>query len=240
MRVLGERQFRCGGMYPPLFVNSPKIDKRRPVHKIWVKRQPPATDVCMGIKSRLLDGHDEHIRPLLEGCLRQERESQRLLYQYFYSYGMSITLRYAGNRDEASEILNDAFMKIFTHLQTFDLSKAFKPWLRKILVNTAINHYHRKQRRMEVESVLHVGSEADTERILSGISYQEIIGMLQKLPPSYRTVFNLYAVEGYSHEEIAGMLNIAVGTSKSNLFKAKEQLKVILSDFFEADYAGTR
>jgi len=153
---------------------------------------------------------------------------------------MSIALRYAGNRDEASEILNDAFMKIFTHLRKFDFGKAFKPWLRKILVNTAINHYHREQKRLHVESMQQAGNEADTERILSGISYQEAIALLQKLPPSYRTVFNLHVIEGYSHDEIADMLNIAPGTSKSNLFKAKEQLKVILSDFFEADYARTR
>lgn len=153
---------------------------------------------------------------------------------------MSICLRYASNRDEASEILNDAFMKIFTNLKKFDLSKPFKPWLRKIVVNTAINHYHKKQREMQVEEVQKAKNESDTEKILSGISYQEVIGLLQKLPPAYRTVFNLYVIEGYTHEEIASMLHIAPGTSKSNLFKAKEQLKIILSDFFETDYVRTR
>lgn len=176
----------------------------------------------------------------MEGCLRAHRLSQKLLYQAFYNYSMSICLRYAGNRDEASEILNDAFMKIFTNLRAFDLSKPFKPWLRKILINTAINHYHKKQREVKVEEMQKAKKELDSERILSGISYQEVIALLQKLPPAYRTVFNLYVIEGYTHEEIAGMLNIAPGTSKSNLFKAKEQLKVILKDFFEADYAGTR
>jgi RNA polymerase sigma-70 factor (ECF subfamily) len=153
---------------------------------------------------------------------------------------MSISLRYANNRDEASEILNDAFMKIFGNLKKFDLSKPFKPWLRKILVNTAINHYHKKQREMNVEEMRNARNEADTEKILSAISYQEIIGLLQELPPAYRTVFNLYVIEGYSHDEIAAMLNIATGTSKSNLFKAKEQLKIILTNYFEVDYAGTR
>lgn len=131
-------------------------------------------------------------------------------------------------------------MKIFGNLKIFDLSKPFKPWLRKILVNTAINHYHKKQKQIRGEEMQHARNESDTEKILSGISYQEVIGLLQKLPPAYRTVFNLYVIEGYSHEEIASMLHIAVGTSKSNLFKAKEQLKLILSDFFETDYAGTR
>ena len=166
--------------------------------------------------------------------------SQKLLYQEYYSYGMSISLRYANNRDEASEILNDSFMKIFFSLKKFDLGKPFKPWLRKILVNTAINHYHKKQREVQVEDMQHARNQSDTEKILSGISYQEVIDLLQKLPPAYRTVFNLYVIEGYTHEEIAGMLNIAVGTSKSNLFKAREQLKIILNDFFQADYVGTR
>lgn len=187
-----------------------------------------------------MEEQEDSIRPLLKGCLDGNRVSQKSLYQAFYGYGMSISLRYASNRDEASEILNDAFMKIFTNLKQFDFGKPFKPWLRKILVNTAINHYHKKQREIQVEEMQNARNASDSEKILSGISYQEVIGLLQRLPPAYRTVFNLYVIEGYSHEEIANMLNIATGTSKSNLFKAKEQLKVILKDFFEADYAGAR
>ena len=131
-------------------------------------------------------------------------------------------------------------MKIFGNLKNFDFSKPFKPWFRKILINTAINHYHKKQREIRVEEMQKAKNELDSEKILSGISYQEVISLLQKLPPAYRTVFNLYVIEGYTHEEIATMLNISTGTSKSNLFKAKERLKLILNDFFETDYAPTR
>jgi len=183
---------------------------------------------------------EDFTKTLLEGCLRGHRESQKLLYKEYYGYGMSISLRYASNRDEASEILNDAFMKIFSNLKKFDLSKPFKPWLRKIFVNTSIDHYHKKQREIQVEEMEVAKNESDTEKILSGISYQEVIGLLQKLPPAYRTVFNLYVIEGYTHEEISNLLHIAVGTSKSNLFKAKEQLKILLSDYFETDYARTQ
>jgi len=112
--------------------------------------------------------------------------------------------------------------------------------LRKIFVNTSIDHYHKKQREIHVEEMDLAKNESDSEKILSGISYQEVIGLLQKLPPAYRTVFNLYVIEGYTHEEIANLLHIAVGTSKSNLFKAKEQLKILLSDYFETDYARTQ
>ena len=164
------------------------------------------------------------------------RASQKKLYEEFYAYGMSICLRYADNRDEASGILNDGFLKVFTNIKQFDLTREFKPWFRRILVNTAINHYRQKQRDLQAEELSRAQQKSERENILSGISYQEIIAMLQKLPPAYRTVFNLYAIEGYRHEEIAKMLGITVGTSKSNLFKAKESLRSILNDFFQVDY----
>jgi RNA polymerase sigma factor (sigma-70 family) len=177
---------------------------------------------------------------ILVGCQKQNRESQKLLYEEFYAYGISICLRYSDSRDEAAEILNDGFMKIFGNIKKFDLSKPFQPWLRKILVNTAINSYHQKQRMIHAEDIEHAGNAADPESILSGISFQEIVTMLRRLPPAYRTVFNLYVIEGYKHEEIANMLGISVGTSKSNLFKAKELLKKILNNFFETDYVEER
>jgi RNA polymerase sigma-70 factor (ECF subfamily) len=183
-----------------------------------------------------LEGSTDRIVKILTGCRKQHRESQKMLYEEFYGYGMSICLRYADNRDEAAAILNDGFMKIFTSIRQFDLSKPLKPWLRKIMVNTAINHYNQKQRSVQLAEMEKAIHQSETESIISGISYQEIIGMLHKLPPAYRTVFNLYVIEGYKHEEIAKMLGITVGTSKSNLFKAKEYLRKILNDFFETDY----
>ena len=181
---------------------------------------------------------EDQIRNLLVGCREMQRSSQKLLYQEFYSYGMSICLRYADNREEAAEILNDGFMKIFQNIKRFDLARPFKPWLRKIMVNTAINHYHQKQRALKTDELDNARHQTEQENILSGISYQEIIVMLQKLSPAYRTVFNLYVLEGYKHEEIASMLGVSIGTSKSNLFKAKEQLKRILNNFFETDHVG--
>ena len=183
-----------------------------------------------------LEENTDRTTAILIGCKKLHRESQKLLYEEFYAYALSICLRYADNRDEASEILNDGFMKIFTNIKLYDLSKAFKPWLRKIMVNTAINNYHKKQRNIQAAEIDQAKNQSEAENIISGISYQEIIAMLQKLPPAYRTVFNLHVLEGYKHEEIAQMLDITVGTSKSNLFKAKESLKKIMNDFFEADY----
>jgi RNA polymerase sigma-70 factor (ECF subfamily) len=183
-----------------------------------------------------LEESNNRLLEILKGCLKQRRESQKLLYQEFYGYGMSICMPYADSRDEAAEILNDGFMKLFTNIRQFDLAKPLKPWLRAIMVNTAINHYRQKQRIIQAEEMDEANQEPEAESIISGISYQEIIAMLQKLPPAYRVVFNLYVIEGYKHEEVAKMLGISVGTSKSNLFKAKESLRHILNDFFETDY----
>lgn len=173
------------------------------------------------------------IKEIIKGCRKRHRESQKELYKMFYAYGMSITLRYADSRDQAAEILNDAFMKAFTNISSYDLSRPFKPWLRRIIVNTAINHYHRTKHERQWEE-LEAAHELQSkeEAIISGISYQEIISLVQQLTPMYRTVFNLYVIEGYNHREIAEKLGIAEGTSKSNLYKAKKNLQAILEKNF--------
>lgn len=171
---------------------------------------------------------------LLKGCLENDRKSQRNLYQHFYGYGLSICLRYSDSREEAIELLNESFMKIFKNLESFELSRPFKPWLRTVLINTCLNGFRKKKIVFETEEIneKHMGSED----IIAGISYQEIIDLIRKLPPAYRAVFNLYAIEGYKHEEISDLLNISIGTSKSNLFKAKRQMRAILKEYFEVDY----
>ena len=176
---------------------------------------------------------------LVKGCLENDRKSQRNLYQDFYGYGLSICLRYSENRDEAVELLNEAFMKVFKNLKKFDLSKPFKPWLRTILINTCINNFRKK--KLDFNTGLEeADNQAVAENILSGISYQEILDMIRKLSPAYRAVFNLHVIEGYKHDEIAEMLNISVGASKSNLFKAKKHLRVILNEYFQEDYESTK
>ncbi len=168
---------------------------------------------------------------IIKGCRKRRRESQKALYEMFYAYGMSITLRYADTREQGAAILNDAFMKVFENIKKYDPNRPFKPWLRRIIINTAIDHYHREQKKAESSTVeLSEHSMAEDENIISGISYQEIIGMMQQLPPAYRTVFNLYVIEGYKHEEISEKLGISTGTSKSNLAKAKRNLRVILEE----------
>ena len=130
-------------------------------------------------------------------------------------------------------------MKVFKNIKKFDITKPFKPWLRRIIVNTCINNYRKKKidftTGIEEANSLSIGND-----ILSSISYEEILEMIRKLSPAYRAVFNLYVIEGYKHEEIATMLDISVGTSKSNLSKAKQRLRLILKDYFEEDYERTK
>ncbi|HEV7351060.1 RNA polymerase sigma factor [Telluribacter sp.] len=184
---------------------------------------------------------------LLDGCLLKDRRSQELLYRQFYGYAMGICLRYTRSRDEAKEILNDGFLKIFTKLESFDSERSFKAWMSRIMINTALDHFRREQRQHPLgQSPLrqhqgHEGVEAAEnvsvdETATSQLSHEELIGMIQQLPPSYRVTFCMAVIDGYTHEEIAEQLGITVGGSKSNLSRARQKLKVMLAQKNADDY----
>jgi RNA polymerase sigma factor (sigma-70 family) len=169
------------------------------------------------------------LQQLIEDCIQQDRKSQKMLYKAFYGFAMGICLRYANNRYEATEIMNQGFLKVFTNLHRYDDGRPFKAWMGKIMMNTSIDYYRSNLRMAytdDLEKAEHVydNNELPDKRI----AYNELIAMIQQLPQAYRTVFNLYAIEGYTHEEIGTMLNINAGTSKSNLFKAREKLKKMI------------
>ena len=168
------------------------------------------------------------IDQLIGKCLDNDRKAQNMLYREFYGYSMSICYRYANNYDDAVEILNEAFLKIFNNLEKFDRTKSFKAWLRQILINTSINHYKRYLKHQAQQPLEYAVHERTEEKISGQIGYEEIMALVKNLSPAYRAVFNLYAIDGYKHEEIAEMLDISVGTSKSNLSKAKRNLQEML------------
>jgi len=172
------------------------------------------------------------LEELLKGCLKDSRQSQKLLYEKFYGYGMSVCIRYAKDEDDAIEILNDCFLKVFNGLKKFDLSRPFKPWFRRIIINEAINHFKKHEKRMKNEQIKDTEANSSIDDILSKIAYEEVVAMIQTLTTAYRTVFNLYVIDGYKHEEIAKMLGISVGTSKSNLSKAREKLQLLVKEKF--------
>lgn len=151
-----------------------------------------------------------------------------MLYKRFHSYGMGICLWYSSSREEAVEILNDGFIKVFLKIDQYNPEKSFKAWFRKVLINSAINYYKKniKHNHRGLDTIPDPPSY-DYD-VLGQISYKEIIQLIQHLPLAYRTVFNLYVIEGYGHEEIADLLNISVGTSKSNLSRARANLREML------------
>ena len=139
-------------------------------------------------------------------------------------------MRYSKTHEEAVEILNDGFVKIFSKLDHYTKSLSFKGWFRRIMINAAIDHYRKNEKHYNNLDISYAHYEADAINALDILSEKEIISAIQQLPPSYRMVFNLFVVEGYSHVEIANMLNISVGTSKSNLSVARSKLKKLLLD----------
>ena len=171
----------------------------------------------------------------IERCALNNRESQKKIYTSFYGYAMAVCDRYTNNQDDALEILNDGFLKIFKEVHRYkpaysDVISSFKGWLRKIMVYTAIDHFRKNHKyafTAELDNgVIQVSAPAETP--LDRLSYEEIIRAVQKLTPGYRTVFNLFIIEGFTHEEISGKLGISTGTSKPNLAKARRQLQKIL------------
>jgi RNA polymerase sigma factor (sigma-70 family) len=173
----------------------------------------------------------QDIADIIEGCREWKRSSQEALYRQFFGYAMAICLRYASNKDEAIEILNDGFLKIFNHIQSYDTSRPFKSWLSKIMANTAIDHLRSKKKISFSEDITQAYDlGVSDDKALDKLAYEEILQLVQDLPPAYKTVFNLYVMEGFQHQEIADLLGISEGTSKSNLFKAKRILKTKIEE----------
>lgn len=163
---------------------------------------------------------------LLKKCIEGNRRSQKKLYELFYGYAMSISLLYVNNREDAAEIMNDSFLKVFTYLHSYHTQMPFKPWLRRIIINTGIDHFRKNERYLHV---LYDEDKVSDEAIpVEFDSDLDILHLLQSLSPQYRMVFTLYVMEGYKHNEIAEMLNISEGTSRSNLLRAKENLKTLI------------
>lgn len=184
---------------------------------------------------------NQKVRALIEGCKKSDRDSMKMLYEHFYGYAMSVCLRYAVNEDEAIEILNDGFMKVFGKINKYTASLSFPGWIRKIMVNTAIDYFRKHKKHFHHKGLDDIADTAagsgNQESAVSKMTYDELIALVQRLPPSYRTVFNLYAIDGYNHREIAELLKISTGASKSNLSKARERLKELIKNVHHIEYA---
>ena len=173
---------------------------------------------------------------LIRGCQRRHPPSQEALYRRYWSFAMSVCLRYAPGRDDALELSHDAFVKAFAAIDDVDAGRPFRPWFRQILVRAAIDR-HRSTRRYHatIEPQAAPPEVAVAAGALDDLQADEILGLLGALPDAHRDVFNLYEVEGYAHDEIADLLGIAVGTSRSHLTRARQRLQALYHEQIEAD-----
>ena len=177
----------------------------------------------------------QHLLHIIHGCANTNRECQKELYQLYYSFCVGICVRYCHNPDDAIEVTNDGFLKVFKTIHNFspkyeNIEASLMGWIKSIMIFTAIDNFRKNNRynhQLDIEE-LHYNIKDSDETSIDRMSYKEIIELVQKLSPVYRTVFNLYIIDGFKHEEIATQLNITVGTSKSNLAKARINIQKML------------
>lgn len=176
---------------------------------------------------------------LIDGCIQGDRRMQEELYRRFSPRMYAVCLRYAGNAEEAEDILQEGFVKIFKKLDSFRREGSFEGWVRRIFVNTAIEHFRRKRYLMPVTEKEENTIEGKYTGVLDELAEKDILALVQELSPGYRTVFNMYVVEGYTHKEIADMLGISEGTSKSQLSRAKVILQEMVKKYIDT-HRGAR
>jgi RNA polymerase sigma factor (sigma-70 family) len=170
---------------------------------------------------------------LIKGCSEGNERYQEFLYKRYFSFAMSVCIRYTKDENEAMEIVNDSFMKVLENSKEYDISKPFKPWYGKILINTAIDNYRKNAKH---SSYLSISSIAATEEqdpdIEMELSVNDILTLYKQLPENYKITFNLYEIEGYSHEEIGQMMGVNTSTSRANLARAKKMLRELYNRNF--------
>ena len=159
---------------------------------------------------------------LLEAILRQDAKAQRLLYERFARKMFGVCLRYTRNREEAEDYLQDGFLKVFQKISSFKNEGSLEGWIRRVIVNSCLDHL--RQQKMQWNEMDEATEPAENAEVLDKLQASDLLELIRQLPPGFRTVFNLFAIEGYSHKEIGEMLNISEGTSKSQFARARMNL----------------
>ena len=173
-----------------------------------------------------IDGNAYSDSDLVKGCAGGDKRSQEILYKRYFSFAMSICIRYTRDENEAMEIVNDSYMKVLEGLSDYDSSRPFKPWFGKVLVNTAIDNYRKNLKHNDNLSINAVTETGEQEPdIEAELSVNDILELYRHLPENYKLTFNLFEIEGYSHEEIGRMMGVTASTSRSNLARAKKMLR---------------
>jgi len=170
------------------------------------------------------------VKKIIDGCIKGNNDDQKLLFKALYSQMMAICYRYANRSEDAKDLLQEGFIKVFDKIEKYNFEGSLAAWVKRIMVNNAIDYYRKQKKKfafsdtyIEAENI--PDSALEDESPFEVVSSKELMEMVQALPPAYRTVFNLFVMEDYSHGEIADELGISEGTSKSNLSKARRNLK---------------
>ena len=164
-------------------------------------------------------------KELIEGCIRNDKHCQRALFEQFAGKMLVVCMRYSSSKMAAEDILQEGFIKLFKSISTFRFQGSFEGWVRRIFVNTALSQYRFASSQNEVSMPENAEEDFEEAAIVDKLSVEEILKLIDSLPSGYKVVFNLYAIEGYSHKEIAEMLHINEGTSRSQFAKARLALK---------------
>lgn len=180
-------------------------------------------------------------KDILDGCIANERKAQFLLYKQCYSQLLSICLRYEKNKEDAEYLLNQGFLKIVTKLSTFKGERPFEAWIRRIMINTIIDDYRKNSKEKSIiqfKDIQNDGTENQwVEYNAADLDFEaeELLGFINKLPTESKKVFVLYAVDGYTHKEIAEMLNISDGTSKWHVSFARKKLRELIAQSIDQE-----
>jgi RNA polymerase sigma factor (sigma-70 family) len=174
-------------------------------------------------------GHPPKEQEIVEGCLRGEQKWQKILFETYYGKMLAVCQRYSKSRDEARDILQEGFIKVFQKMNQFSFSSPFEAWVRRIMVNTAIDFYRKAATEPYLNDIEVAGDVLEQQDVISDMSHAELLEILTMLPPGYKIVFNMYVIEGFSHKEIAETLGVSEGTSKSQLAKARIYMQKLIS-----------
>jgi RNA polymerase sigma-70 factor (ECF subfamily) len=182
------------------------------------------------------DTGNDSLDEIIQGCLKKKEKSQEMLYKRFFGYALRVALIYNRNRENALEVVNDSFMKIFDQIGRYDTSLPFKSWLSKIVVNTSIDRFRKNNRDLVLDEKETFLVPDETHNVVNKLSADDILGLLNRLPEVHRLVFSLYEIEGYSHDEISSLLKIPESSSRVYLTRAKKRLRELFGIFFSASY----
>ncbi len=172
---------------------------------------------------------------VINACIRHERWAQKRLYEQYFGQMIGICMRYSATEDEAKDLVHDGFLKVFSGIGKYRRGTSMGAWMRKVMINTCIDAYRKHQCR-RTETLAETGSMMQThDDPLDIISENDILSAIQKLPDTYRTVFNLFVVEGFSHREISEILSITESTSRANLVKARIRLRELLQEIYPSN-----